>query len=134
MKLLVIFALIFAVSYASYVPQWKVLNNYSNQFQTTGVLAQSVAVLNQYNMINVCGVANSDFTVNGFNYQIGQNNVVWYTGATYLPQQLIYQGSPFCFNFPFQVPVTGKPGFYVYLTLVTTSNTNVVTVEVDFTC
>ncbi len=132
MKALLCFALLLAVSSATFYPSWKLIEP-SNIFKVTAVYAQSNPQVGQMNILTVCGNALFDTEVRSFAYQVGQGNEIWSLGNVDLTQQSIPNGHGYCFFYKYVVPSQAQAahGYSVYLVL-ENSITNVASVQVDF--
>ncbi len=131
MKALLCFALLLAVSSATFFPSWKLIQP-SATFTVTSVYAQSNAQPGQTNILTVCGNAVYDTPVRSFVYQVGQANQIWSIGNVGLTEQTIPNGNGYCFFYTYLVPTQAAHGYSVALVL-QNSQTNVASVQVDFT-
>jgi len=131
MKALLILALIFAAASALYEPKWQKYSASAKQFQPISVTSSFPPANNQFNTITVCGQAQTDFQVTSYTYQVGRQNVIWYSGTTNEPPQYVFAGAYYCYSYTFLMPAIAAPSFTVYLTLQNTQTT-LSTVQIDF--
>ena len=124
MKAFIVFALIVAITSAYYVPEWTAINPSGSAFKISSVLSQNFPIPTQNNILQVCGTAAADISVASFNYQIGRDSTVWFSGVVNVPPQNIFNGGNYCFFFNFQVPTIAAPRFSVMLTLNNPLNPN----------
>ncbi len=124
MKILLLLAILCAVSYASISPKWIDVNEgKSRNFNWTDVTAQSAPVKGEWNTINYCGVANDYLNYTYFRYSVGvnyntQQQKVYKAGTVrFQGNKTSFAGAPDCEFFTFQVPQFDGSKFYVVLDL-----------------
>jgi len=119
MKALLIIALFAAVASAIYTPRFTE-KLYNPDFSVSNVVSYTKAIAGQNNIINVCGVAQNDFSVSQYTWTIPQNGGKT-QGIVTVPPSNIYSETKYCYFFNFQVPTNAYGSFNVTLTL---QNTN----------
>lgn len=126
MKILLLLAILCAISYASISPKWTDINlGHTQNFNWTNVTAQSAPVRGEWNTINYCGVANAFLNYTYYSYEVGvnydperQHKTVYKAGSVVLQgDKASFAGVPDCEFFTYQVPQIKESEFYVIFNL-----------------
>jgi len=137
-KLLLLFAIFFAVSNAAIFLQYYPSNKYPNELQLINAIAASPAVRGQYNTIRTCSIAKSEVTPSSFTYEVvgGKKDgglQIFESGTrNFISGKALSAGSNFCFSLSFKVPEDVERQFLVKFDLFNTEKEGITNFSVLF--